>query len=119
MNDANRAILPCPNCGRQLGVATNHGRLFLTCPDCRYRWEWAPHVEYEAAGDMRQLFFRCGQKGNQFRVFFGRIAGTHRCGAVRRWRPPALKLTTLKMRQILRHSASGGLPSRHELALRN
>ena len=48
-------ILPCPSCRRRLRVPTGRGDLVLTCPDCRFRWDWSPmtHEEIHFIGDDR------------------------------------------------------------------
>ena len=38
-------ILPCPNCRRRLRVPIDRGSLTLTCPTCRWRWDWSPREE--------------------------------------------------------------------------
>jgi hypothetical protein len=38
-------ILPCPNCRRRLRVPTDRGDLTLTCPTCRWRWDWSPRQD--------------------------------------------------------------------------
>jgi hypothetical protein len=35
-------ILPCLGCRRRLRVPVDRGDLVLTCPECRYRWDWSP-----------------------------------------------------------------------------
>ena len=40
----NTTILACPGCQRRLRAPTDRGELVLTCPACRWRWDWAPPV---------------------------------------------------------------------------
>src|SRR5882724_3768862 len=68
MTIANRTTLACPNCGQQLGVPTDRGDLRLTCPICRYSWDWAG----SSASEVLDLPFRCAQSGSRFHVVFGR-----------------------------------------------
>ena len=45
MMSPSTTILPCPNCRRRLRVPINRGDLTLTCPTCRWRWDWSPRQE--------------------------------------------------------------------------
>jgi hypothetical protein len=47
----NATILPCPNCRQRLRVPTDRGDLALTCPSCRWRWDWSPREEVLYIGD--------------------------------------------------------------------
>jgi hypothetical protein len=41
MMSTSTTILPCPNCRRRLRVPITRGDLTLTCPTCRWRWDWS------------------------------------------------------------------------------
>jgi hypothetical protein len=45
MMSPSTTILPCPNCRQRLRVPINRGDLTLTCPTCRWRWDWSPRQE--------------------------------------------------------------------------
>jgi hypothetical protein len=34
-------VLSCTNCGQRLRVPTGIGPLWVTCPKCRYGWQWS------------------------------------------------------------------------------
>jgi hypothetical protein len=54
MSTTNRVILACPRCDRHLRVPTDLGDLRLTCPSCRFAWDWSVPIRNNERDD-RQL----------------------------------------------------------------
>jgi len=49
-------ILMCSNCRQRLRVPVDRGELILTCPICRFRWDWSPsHLEVRFIDDEESL----------------------------------------------------------------
>jgi phage FluMu protein Com len=40
MSEMNHTVIPCPFCGQKLRIPTDRAGLKLTCPKCRYKWNW-------------------------------------------------------------------------------
>lgn len=40
MSNVDIAVMPCPSCGQRLRIPIDRGRLIVTCPACRHRWDW-------------------------------------------------------------------------------
>lgn len=54
--DARTEIIPCRGneCNKKLRVPAGHGRLIVTCPNCKTTWEWSSDSPVETAKMSRQ-----------------------------------------------------------------
>src|SRR4051812_42102853 len=58
-------VTRCPKCQRSLRLPSIHSKLSVSCPACRFNWEWSPS---RLTLKPRELQFTCAQTGATFTV---------------------------------------------------